>query len=247
MSRAGPAFDPAFDAAFEASWPAVEYAMAGPFRLGRGQGGGRRVSSARLIAPDWTEADIDQAIDIQQGWNQPPAFRLAEGRDAAGDRLADSLRSRGLRREAPTLVMAAPLDRLTDQPVPRVTSFAIWPPLAIQRELWTEAGIGPARQAIMDRVCLPKAALLGRIEDRAAGVAFVAADGALAILHALEITPGLRRKGLAGWMLREAAFWAQAQGSGTICLAVTAENASAIALYRKLGFAEIGGYSYYLR
>lgn len=229
------------DAAFEASWPAAEYAMAGPFRIGRGMGGGNRVSSARALAPGWTPGDIDRAIEIQAGWAQPPIFRVTDT-DAA---LAETLRLRGFRAYSPTLMMTAPVAALTDLPVPPVTSFAIWPPLAIQRDLWMERGIGTARQAVMDRVALPKAALLGRIEDRAGAVAFVAKEGDLAIVHALEVLPQLRRMGLAGWMLREAAFWAQRHEAMTMLLAVTAENLGAISLYRGLGFQQIAEYRYF--
>lgn len=231
---------PAQDAAFEASWPAAEYASAGAIRIGRRAGGGDRVSAARPTTPDWTEGDIARAIEIQTAWGQPASFRLAED-----DSLAGLLLARGWRAQKPTRFMSTPIPRLTDQPVPRVTAFAVWPPLAIQRELWAEQGIGPARQAIMDRVQLPKAAILGRAEDRAAGVAFVAVSNGIAVLHALEVLPVMRRKGSAGWMLREAAFWAAAQGAEQMLLAVTAGNSAALALYRGLGFTDIGGYSYY--
>lgn len=233
---------PPLEAAFEASWPAAEYATAGALRVGRGLGGGMRVSSARPLGADWTEQDIDRAIEIQSAWGQTSAFRVPDG-----DPLGAALQARGWQVQSPTRILSAPLVLLTDQPVPRVTAFAVWPPLAIQRDLWTEQGIGPARQAVMDRVILPKAAILGRAEDRAAGVAFVAADGPLAALHALEITPTLRRKGLAGWVLREAAFWAASQGAETMFLAVTAGNAPALTLYQGLGFSDIGGYSYFTR
>ena len=232
----------ALDAAFEASWPGADHAMAGPIRISHAPDAGDRVNSARPTGPGWTEADIDRAIDIQAGWGQPPLFRLAEG-----DALGPWLLARGWQAQKPTRLLTAPLSGLTDTPVPRVTAFAVWPPLAIQRDLWTETGIGAARQAVMDRVALPKAAILGRIEDRAAGVAFIAADGPCAVLHALEVLPAQRRKGLAGWMIREAAFWARDQGAQTMLLAVTAGNAPAQALYHGLGFTDIGGYSYYSR
>ena len=228
------------DAAFEASWPAATYATAGAIRIGHAPGGGDRVNSARPIGPDWTEADISRAIAIQSDWGQPPLFCLAED-----DPLARHLLARGWRAHKPTRFMSAPIARLTDRPVPRVTAFAVWPPLAIQRELWTDQGIGPARQAVMDRVRLPKAAILGRTEDRAAGVGFAAVSDDIAVLHALEVLPALRRKGSAGWMLREAAFWAAEQGAQQMLLAVTAGNAAARTLYHGLGFTDIGGYSYY--
>ncbi|TXB68791.1 GNAT family N-acetyltransferase [Paracoccus aurantiacus] len=240
------AADTPLDRTFEASWPAAEYAVAGAFRIGRGEGGGMRVSSARLVSTEWNMDDIGQAIEIQRSWGQPPAFRLSEGQGIEAEDLRAALQSRGFRRHTPTRLLCADLGALTDTPVPRVTCFAVWPPLAIQRELWTEQGIGAARQAIMARVTLPKVALLGRIEDRAAAVGFVAAGESLAILHALEVLPSLRRKGLARWMLREAAFWAAGQGCDTLALAVTSENAPALSLYDEMGFRDIGGYSYFV-
>lgn len=232
---------PMIDAAFEASWPAAEYATAGAFRVGRGLGGGMRVSSARLTAPGWSDADLDDAVQIQRDWDQPPAFRISDSEAS----LTEALLARGFLAHTPTLMMTAPIAALTDLAVPPVTSFALWPPLAIQRDLWTEQGIGAARQAVMARVQVPKAALLGRIRDRAAAVAFVAETDGIAVLHALEVLPAMRRQGLAGWILREAAFWAQAQGATTLLLAVTADNTGAIALYQRLGLAQIARYHYY--
>ncbi|MBA4492528.1 N-acetyltransferase [Paracoccus sp. S1E-3] len=230
------------EAAFAASWPPARHAMAGAIRIGHTPGGGDRVNSASLNGPDWTEADIDRAIEIQSDWGQTPLFRLSDE-----DPLGPWLLARSWQARKPTRLMTAPVSRLTETPVPRVTAFAIWPPLAIQRDLWREQGIDAARQAVMDRVALPKAAILGRVDDRAAGVAFVAADGPAAVLHALEVVPAQRRKGLAGWMVREAAFWARDHGARTMLLAVTASNAPALALYHGLGFTGIGGYSYYGR
>lgn len=225
----------------EASWPASEYAQAGPFRIGRGLGAGRRVSAAIATAESWTEDHIAQAVGIQAGWDQQPLFRA----DPESS-LAIHLRAQGWRPDALTLVMTAPVDALTDQEVPPITCFPIWPPMAIQRDIWTERGINAARQAVMGRVKLPKTSLLGRTDDRAAATAFLAADRSYAVLHALEVLPDRRRRGLAKLMLREAAFWAEAQGCDTLALAVTAENAAAIALYEGVGFSRVGRYEYYL-
>ncbi|WBU61795.1 GNAT family N-acetyltransferase [Paracoccus albus] len=229
------------ESAFEASWPAADYAEAGAFRVGRGLGGGKRVASARAVSSDWTDTDIDDAIEIHRRWNQPAIFRVLDGED----RLAAALQSRGFRGHTRTRMMMAPVSALTDLAVPPVTSFAVWPPLAIQHELWAEQGIGRERQAVMARVRLNKAALLGRIEDRAAAVGFIAAAGDVAVLHALEVLPAMRRKGLAGWMMREAAFWAKANGAKSMLLAVTAENTGAVALYQNLGFSGISAYRYF--
>lgn len=232
--------DPALEAAFEATWPAAEYRLAGGLCVGRGAEAGGRVSSARAVGR-WNADDIRAAEDIHRGWDQRALFRVADG-DAA---LADALQARGYLPDTPTAIMAAPVARLTDLPVPPVTAFAIWPPLAIQRDIWAAGRIDPARQAVMARVAAPRCALLGRIDDRAAGAGFVALHEGVVMVHAVEVRPEWRRRGLAGWMMREAAFWAVRVGGARIAVAVSRDNLPAMALYRGLGLTETGGYRYF--
>ncbi|MCQ0970874.1 GNAT family N-acetyltransferase [Paracoccus sp. TK19116] len=226
--------------AFERTWPAAEYADAGGFSVGRGRGGGGRVSSARK-AGNWSPDDIEAAADLQRGWDQEPMFRVLDSDHA----LTEALEDRGYARTNPTAIMAVSVERLTDRDLPPVTAFTVWPPLAIQREIWSAGNIGPSRQAVMDRVTGPKAALLGRIEDRAAGAGFVAIDSGVAMIHAVEVLLPWRRKGLAAWMMRAAAFWARENGAETLGLAVSRPNVGALALYERLGFVEKAGYAYF--
>lgn len=234
--------DAGLAAAFEASWPAAEQARAGGFLVGRGLGGGGRVSSARVVGL-WRAEDIDEAARIHAGWDQPPMFRVSD-RDQA---LIEELDQRGYAREIPTAILQIDCARLTDRPIPPVTTFCVWPPMAIQREIWTAGGIGPERQAVMARVAVPRTAILGRIDDRAAAAAFVAAHAGVAMIHALEVVPARRRQGLAGWVLRQAAHWAVENGAGRLGLAVSRANTTARALYDRLGFLEAEGYAYYVR
>ncbi|WP_374635275.1 GNAT family N-acetyltransferase [Paracoccus sp. (in: a-proteobacteria)] len=235
--------DPDLARAFESTWPAAETADAGGFRVGLGRGAGGRVSSARARGPDWDEADIPAVEAIHHRWHQRAMFRLPDS-DAT---LAGVLSRRGYAAETPTAIMAAPCDVLAIAPVPEMTAFSIWPPLAIQGDIWAAGHIGAARQAVMPRVALPKTAILGRHADRAVGAAFVAVDGPVAMIHAIEILPGFRRKGMATWLIRKAAEWAQAQGAARLALAVSRRNVTARALYDRIGFAETGGYSYWAR
>ncbi|WP_265502150.1 GNAT family N-acetyltransferase [Paracoccus beibuensis] len=229
-------------AAFEATWPTAEVARFGGIAVGRGRGAGGRVSSARAVGP-WSESDLDAAEAKHAAWNQPPLFRAW---DDDSDFIS-ALAARGYRPDTPTRVMAAPIAALTDRPLPRVTAFAVWPPLAIQREIWAASSIDAARQAVMERVPEPKAALLGRIRDRAAGAGFIACHGDIGMVHAVEVLPDFRRQGLAGWMMRQAAFWAADHGATRIALAVSRANTGAQATYASLGFAVVGSYAYYLR
>ena len=221
----------------EATWPPLHRHRLGPWTIRDGAGGGKRVSAASAEAAV-AASDLPQAEAAMRALGQPPLF-LIRPWDSGLDSL---LAARDYRKIDPVLAYAAPVDRFG--PPPAMTSFPHWPPMAIARSLWAEAGIGSARLAVMDRVTGPKTALLARARDRAAGVAFVALDGDIAMLHALEITPDQRRQGCAGILLRAAALWARDQGATTLCLVVTEANAAARALYVSAGMEVVGQYHY---
>lgn len=228
------------DDALAATWPAAETLACGPFTLRRSPGGGSRVSAATWdtdVLPDPT--DIDAAIAVMRRWRQVPRFRIRAGQARLDARLA----AQGFLRHDPTGIYAAPLDALPGPP-PRLSTFSIWPPLAIQNDIWRAAGIGPDRRAVMDRVSGPRTAILGRIGDRPGGTAFVAAQGTIAMLHAMEVRPPARRRGLARHMIAHAATWARAGGCTHLAVAVTEDNAAACALYAGLGMTVGSRYHY---
>ncbi|MFV0493175.1 MAG: GNAT family N-acetyltransferase [Pseudorhodobacter sp.] len=229
-------------ALMEASWPAAFIHRVGPWTIREGQGGGSRVSAA-TAATKWQPEDIALAEHAMEALFQPSLFMIREGESD----LDQALEMRGYGIKDPVIAYAAPTADLAD-PVPSaMAAFPHWPPLAIARSLWSDAGIGPARQAVMDRTGGPKCALLGRQNDRASGSAFLALHGDAAMLHALEIIPGQRRRGAARNILRCAAGWARDQGAGQLAVVVTASNAPARALYASLGMAVVGGYHYRIR
>lgn len=223
-------------AALEATWPAASARGAHGFLIREGRGGGKRVSAATATGD---APDIDAAIAAMQDLGQPALFMIRAGETA----LDADLAARGLAVADPTALYAAPVSRLLAD-VPRVTVFDIWEPLAVMEEIWAEAGIGPARLAVMHRAAGPKTALFGRIENRPAGVGFLALDREVAMIHALEVRPEARRKGLARHMLRHAAAWSARHGATHLGLAVTRANKGANALYASLGMDVVGGYHY---
>jgi GNAT superfamily N-acetyltransferase len=164
-----------------------------------------------------------------------------------GDTELDAaLDARGWRIIDPVVAYAAPVSALTTD-LPGLTAFPHWPPLEIARSIWAEGGIGPARVAVMDRVTGPKSAVLGRIRDRPAGVAFVACRGAEAMVHALDVRESQRRQGLGRNLLHAAANWAADQGATRLSLVVTRQNAAARALYARLGMQTVGEYHYRMK
>ena len=230
--------DTAF-AALEATWPAAETFRRAPWRLRRGCGGGKRVSAASAADPAGA-ADIALAEAAMRDMGQTPLFMLREGEGQLDALLAE----RGYRHLDPTVIHVADAADLAATPVAPMRCFAHWPPLAIIPQLWADGGIGPARLAVMDRVQGPKAALLGRDRDRAAGAAFVACHGQWAMLHALEVTPAHRRAGLGRDLVRAAAIWAAGKGAVRLAVAVTQDNTGATALYAALGMQPCARYHY---
>ena len=235
------AIDQTLARAFEATWPAAEYRDLGGFRIGRGLGGGGRISSALALGPDWQEDAIPAVARIQKDWDQIAQFRVWED----DTRLTEALARHGYGGLRPTELHVVEISRLTDRVPPPLTAFEIWPPLAIQREIWAEGNISTPRQAAMERVTLPRTALLGRLDDHASGAAFVAVDGDVAMIHAVEVAPKMRRRGMAEWLVRQAAIWGAAQGARRLALAMTASNAPAAGLYGKLGFEKAASYRYW--
>ncbi len=227
----------ALHAALEATWPAAAHHACGPFTLREGQGGGKRVSAATLEG-EASEAQIETAESAMRAMGQTPLFMIR-----AQPALDQALAARGYARVDPTLFYAAPIGEVAETPRP-VSLLSCWPPLAIQRQLWMEAGIGPARLAVMARASAPRNAFIARFQNRAAGVGFAALHNGVAMLHALEIVPDFRRQGVARYMARGIADWARGQGAEWFALAVTERNMAARALYSALNMTEAGAYHY---
>lgn len=229
----------AVHAAIGATWPPARLLAAGPFTLREGQGGGSRVSAA-TVAGDWSAEDIDAAEAGMAALGQRALFMLRDG-DAALDA---ALEGRGYRVMDPVVAYVAEVKTLARLRPPPVTTFEVWPPLAVQAEIWAEGGIGPARLAIMERMAGAKTSILGRVGDSPAGTAFVGLYQGLAMVHALEVQARFRRRGLARHMMVAAAFWAAARGADWIGLAVTEANVPARALYDGLGMQVAARYHY---
>lgn len=207
--------------------------------LRQGQGGGSRVSATTASAP-FTSADIATAEAGMRDMGQKPLFMIRP-QDGALDVALEAL---GYSVVDPVTIYACPVDLLTDLPIPRVTVFTIWEPLAIMREIWATGGIGPARLAVMGQAKGPKTGLLARHRDMPAGTAFAAIHDRTAMVHAVEILAHQRRQGMGRWIMRGAAHWAAENGADTLTVMCTRANTGANALYASLGMGVVGQYHY---
>ena len=109
------------------------------------------------------------------------------------------------------------------------------------------AGVAGVRRALPPG--LPEAELsvdgplaTARLGDAASGVASVAGDWAG--FRSIEVDPDHRRRGLGLAVMAALVGWAAEQGATTAYLQVLGDNAPALALYGRLGFAEHHRYRY---
>lgn len=214
-----------------ATWPAAQIREEGVWRMRDGAGGGKRVSAVTLHG-----ALPDVLPDAE-------LFSVREGQDD----LDAALATRGYEVYDPSLLFSCPIGHLADQELPRITAFDIWPPLQIMCDLWTAASTGPARQAVMARAQCPKTSILGRISERAGGMCYAGLHDGVTMVHALEIVPEQRRKGLARHMMVKAAQWGVLHGADTFSVVTTKENTGAQAFYTALGMTGAGRYHYRIK
>lgn len=226
-------------AVIDGTWPASVKQALGPWTIRLDAGGGSRVTAATAELPV-TDADIPEAEQAMREATQTPLFMIREGDEALDAMLA----ARGYAVKDPVNLYAAPVEAMAQNRPPPVTSFEVWPPLAVQAEIWADGGVGEARLAVMDRARHPKTTLLGRMNDRPAGTAYVGLAADCAMIHALEIAKAHRRQGLAQHLTRAAAFWAKDAGAAFLTLVTTQENVGANALYSSLGMTLVGHYHY---
>lgn len=226
-------------AVIDGTWPSLAKRAVGPWTIRIDGKGGSRVSAASAEQPV-RDSDIPQAQEAMREVGQTPLFMIREG----DHKLDYLLAARGYVIKDPVNLYAAPVGDIATERPPPVTAFTVWPPLAVQAEVWAAGGIGQGRLDVMDRARQPKTTILGRLNDRPAGTVFVGIAADCAMIHALEIAKEHRRQGLAQYLTRAAAFWAQDQGATFLTLVTTQANAGANALYTSLGMTLVGQYHY---
>ncbi|MEJ6393369.1 GNAT family N-acetyltransferase [Gymnodinialimonas sp. 2305UL16-5] len=226
----------------DATWPATETHEIGGFAVKRPDPGGNRVSATRLRDPlgeGFKMSDLDQAETMMRQQDRAPLFMVTDTQTA----LNDALEARGYNARDHTNALVIRSADIAAVPPP-VTAFDIWPPLAIQTEIWEAGGVDLARRTIMDRALCPKTSIFGRINDQPAGSAYLGIHNDIAMLHALEVVAPCRRMGLAAHMMRKAADWAVQSGATWLCVLVTQQNKGAQRLYSSLGMKPVGTYHY---
>lgn len=222
-----------------ATWPAAQILDVAGVKLRKGLGGGNRVSAA-TADQTLSNATLQRAEDMMRVWQQKPTFMIRD----ADDELDAQLDLAGYSARDWTRIYLCDIEKLTTTRPKQGTTFAVWPPLAVQQEIWLTGGIGPDRIAVMERAHMPKTTILGRLDEQPASTLFVGVHDSIAMIHAVEVLPQFRRKGLAKELMAAAAFWAKSKGATQMALLTTTANGAANPLYASLGMDVVGSYHY---
>ncbi|SDE45312.1 Acetyltransferase (GNAT) family protein [Glycomyces harbinensis] len=223
--------------ALAATWPAPETADLGGWLLRYAEGYTRRANSAlALTAP---EGGTDAALAAVEAWyGERGARPLIATAGPVTKRLDQELAARGWEAEAETAVLVRPIGPVAygGEAVVRDAPSARFLELAGRGRAEVAAkvlGSGPDR---------------GYAEIRREGVLAARGRGAVAgdlvAISGIGTLPGHRRQGLGTEVLRALEAWGAGVGARRAVLQVETGNEAALAMYRRLGYAERYRYHY---
>lgn len=222
------------------AWPALATVRFGGWSFRFAEGYTKRANSASALTPDLPFAEIHrEALRRYAERGLPPIFRIGPLAGPEPDGALDALGYRALRR---TLVLTA---SVPDIPADAAVRIAPVPDGG-----WLDVH-DPGRPVDRDQHArilaateLP-AAHATLVED-GQPVAFgrVVVGRGLAGLFSILTLPRARGRGAGRCVVEALLGWAHGQGARTAYLQVETDNAPALALYRRLGFAETYGYHY---
>ena len=223
------------------TWPAKEFLELPEWKLRKSIKGGKRVSAVTAIGKSGIPA-IQFVENTLEEWCQDKLFMIKAGENS----LDEALKERGYCIVDPTNIWSISAEALSMQQIPPVTAFSIFPPLAIQREIWTANGIDTSRIEIMDRVKTPKTTIFGRTNAKPAASAFVAVSNKIAMVHALIVDHKFQRQGMGKHVMQKVGVWAHQKGAESVVVLCTKQNQSANNFYKILGMKVLGEYHYRL-
>ena len=228
------------------AWPALQQVLFDGWVLRFSRGLSRRANSANPLAGarGATEPLIAGCEALFRRHRLPTIFRLPS---LVGGDVDARLAARGYREEGLSLVLHTGLERLAAardaevrlMPRPSPRWFAAM--ASLQRHSPEQAA---TYRRIIGVLAIPAAFAALRAEGEIAALGYGAVHRGLLCYQSLVTDPSRRRRGYAGRIIASLAAWARAEGATGACLEVEAGNAPALALYRRLGFAELYRYQY---
>jgi ribosomal protein S18 acetylase RimI-like enzyme len=190
-----------------------------------------------------TEAGIERIEAVYAKLGQPAYVRLPSH---LGDEPDARLEARGYTAEGHALTLIGPLQ--TESSAGEVELSSVPSPewlATLNRINGREGETARVFDELLAAIDVPAAFAAVRREGRIVSAAYAAANDGWLCLEAVATAPDWRGRGLAGEMIRGLMIWGVGRGARAVGLQVQAGNASAQALYRRLGLGrELYRYHY---
>ncbi|GAA3345194.1 hypothetical protein GCM10020358_51310 [Amorphoplanes nipponensis] len=242
------------EAAAAAAWPAGRTDTAAGWLLRHTPGVPRRRSNSALPpAPDrHPERTLEAVEAFYTAAGLPVAVQVSPaGRHRALDA---ALAARGYRREAPTLVLVAPVGEVLVRTAPaadRGPGAAVtigeaadeaW--ASTYRSVHATVDTSAVVERVLARVPSPAAFARAEVAGRGVATGLFVADGQWTGVFCMTTHPDHRRRGIARAILGAGARWAAARGCAGLYLQVEQDNVAAREVYARSGFAHSHDYHY---
>jgi ribosomal protein S18 acetylase RimI-like enzyme len=237
------------------AWPAATVQLVDGWLLRHTSGVARRRSNSALPPPGAacaSAAQRAQVLDLAERFyarrSQPTVVQVSPAE--LHDQLDLELAARGYRRQAPTLVLTAPIHRV---PVSAPTTWALavsvadtasprW--LAAWSAIEARPDAAATNQLILARIGPPAGYVTATHDGDVVGVGMLVVERGWAGVFCMATRPQARRRGVATAVLQHAAGWAADQGAHHLYLQVEEHNLPALRLYRRFGFQPSHRYHY---
>jgi GNAT superfamily N-acetyltransferase len=232
-----------------AGWPGTEHRRLGGWLLRAGHGfTGRANSALPLGSPGMT---LDEGIATVRAFYRdrglPARFQIPVGTPASGelDRALDRLD--WVAAEEAAMLVAELTDMLDGcsgpQDLPTVELADVPSPEWLAGYRYRGTDLPPSSVAVLTAGDGPVFATLRENGERLGVARGIVAEGWLGVT-AVTVEPAHRRRGVATALMAGVGRWGRGSGAQQVYLQVAAENASAFALYGRLGFTEHHRYHY---
>jgi GNAT superfamily N-acetyltransferase len=233
--------------AFLKAWPALSTVTRNDWQARFANGLSRRANSVNPLIADsaLTDTDIRFFEHAYRAQNLPPIVRVPTLLHTDVDRI---LESHGFTSEGECCVLHGALGAVTAQPDPAIeitqTPTRAWFD-AMHAAQGRAGDQRPTYEAIINAISLSAGFLTLRDKGGLVALAYGAIDGDLLCVESVVTAVSHRGKGYAKRLMAALLHWAKGCGATTACLQMEANNAAALAVYRRIGLsAELYRYHY---